>query len=60
MNFEKINTVPIPAAEDDTLKFKVASSKDEAEALFKHLPQSVEKIFSDGSGYKAGIGVAAW
>ncbi|KAK0458988.1 uncharacterized protein EV420DRAFT_344741 [Desarmillaria tabescens] len=58
--FEQIRRTPIPTPLENVLKFNIAASKDEAEERYRKLPTSTEKIFTDGSAFKAGTGAAAW
>ncbi|SJL18922.1 uncharacterized protein ARMOST_22524 [Armillaria ostoyae] len=57
-DWEQINITPIRKA--NCIEFEIASSKKQVEQQATATPQEDKLVFSDGSGFKAGIRVAAW
>ncbi len=55
--WEQIDTTPIQRA--DCIEFDIAPNKDQAERRAAATPRGDRLIFSDGSGFKTGIGAAA-
>ncbi len=56
--WEHIDTSTIQKS--DCIKFDIALNRDQAEQRAATTPWGDHLIFSDGSGFKSGIGVAAW
>lgn len=59
-DIEIIDSRPVPAPPPDALSFSIANSKDEAKAAVGLISESATCIFTDGSGFKNGVGAAAW
>ncbi len=56
--WEQIDPNPIQRA--NCIKFDIAPNKDQAEQSVAKTLRGDHLIFADGSGFKAGIGAAAW
>ncbi|KAJ7593221.1 hypothetical protein C8J56DRAFT_1045686 [Mycena floridula] len=58
-NIEISDDTPIPDVED-TISFHIAVNKAEAEIQTRETCGQMKCIFTDGSGYQARVGAAAW